>query len=351
MNHNCKSLLRGWLLTSPKLLIFVFCLSLVPVVSAQSLGANRGDAAGSGGGRSIQGRIFPAGGTLPASSIRITLETSDSGTRTTFADHDGAFTFNNLAAGPYQLTIDAGKEYEIAREHVTIEGPAPVYQLPIYLHLKPENNPAFVGVPKPAVDFYTKATDAANKGDSKKAVEFLRAALDQYPQFGLALSDLGLQYMRLNEMVEAATTYETLLKLKPSETIAHLNLGIALYNISGALLSEKKLDEAGHKLAEAEKHLRAAVTLNSTGPSAHYYLGLTLIKLRKYPEAQKEMELAISNGGDNLALAHKYLGGLYMSAKRNKEAADHLEKYLQLDPKARDADQIRNTIKDLRSKQ
>ena len=48
---------------------------------------------------------------------------------------------------------------------------------------------------------------------------------------------------------------------------------------------------------------------------------------------------------------NKYLGGLYMSAKRNKEAADHLEKYLQLDPKARDADQIRNTIKDLRSKQ
>jgi hypothetical protein len=39
-----------------------------------------------------------------------------------------------------------------------------------------------------------------------------------------------------------------------------------------------------------------------------------------------------------------------MSAKRNKEAADELEKYLQLDPKAKDADQIRGTIKDLRAK-
>jgi Tfp pilus assembly protein PilF len=63
------------------------------------------------------------------------------------------------------------------------------------------------------------------------------------------------------------------------------------------------------------------------------------------------MELAIASGGESLALAHKYLGGLYMSAKQNKDAADHLEKYLQLDPKAPDAEQIRNTIKELRSKQ
>jgi Tfp pilus assembly protein PilF len=40
-----------------------------------------------------------------------------------------------------------------------------------------------------------------------------------------------------------------------------------------------------------------------------------------------------------------------MSAKRYKEAADELEKYLQLDPKAKDAEQIRSTIKELRSKQ
>jgi tetratricopeptide (TPR) repeat protein len=90
--------------------------------------------------------------------------------------------------------------------------------------------------------------------------------------------------------------------------------------------------------------------INSTSPTGHYYLGLILIKSRNYTEAQKEMELAIANGGDGLALAHKYLGGLYMSANRNKDAADHLEKYLELEPKAKDADQIKTTIKDLRAK-
>src|SRR5262249_31418675 len=151
--------------------IFAVCflaLALAQPGVAQSLGANRGDVAGSGGGRSIQGRIVFASGTLPATSVRITLETSDSGTRTTFADQDGAFIFNNLAAGPYQVTVDAGKEYEVAREHIMIEGPAPVYQLPIYLKLNPETNPAFAGTPKGAIELYEKGIDAADKGDSKK---------------------------------------------------------------------------------------------------------------------------------------------------------------------------------------
>jgi len=39
-----------------------------------------------------------------------------------------------------------------------------------------------------------------------------------------------------------------------------------------------------------------------------------------------------------------------MSAHRNKEASDELEKYVQLEPKAADAERIKGTIKDLRSK-
>lgn len=332
------------------LAVCLLVLALATNSVAQSLGANRGDAAGSGGGRSIQGRIIFAGGTPPTTAVRITLETPE-GTRTAFADQDGAFNFNNLAAGPYQVTVNAGKDYEVVRESVTIEGPAPVYQVPIYLKLNPESNPAFAGAPRAAIDFYSKGSDAAQKGDAKKAVEFFEQALKLHPTFLMALTELGLQYIKLGQMEKAADTYRAMLKLKDNDATAHLNLGIALYNLSTASLTEKKTDEASQRLGEAESHLRQAIKLNSRGPNAHYYLGLVLIRLRKYTEAQSEMELAVSNGGENLAPAHKYLGGLYMSAKRNKDAADQLEKYLQLDPKARDAEQIRTTIKELRSKQ
>jgi tetratricopeptide (TPR) repeat protein len=127
------------------------------------------------------------------------------------------------------------------------------------------------------------------------------------------------------------------LKLKPDDVSAHLNMGIVAFN-------QKKMDDA-------ESHLRKALELKSPGPYAHYYLGLTLVSTKRYEEALKEFELTVSNGGENIALAHKYLGGLYMSTHKNKEAADELEKYLKLDPKAPDADRIKGTIKDLRSKQ
>jgi tetratricopeptide (TPR) repeat protein len=78
---------------------------------------------------------------------------------------------------------------------------------------------------------------------------------------------------------------------------------------------------------------------------------LIFISTKRYEDAQQEFELTISNGGENLPLAHKYLGGLYMSTHKNQQAADELEKYLKLDPKAPDADRIKGTIKDLRSKQ
>jgi len=78
---------------------------------------------------------------------------------------------------------------------------------------------------------------------------------------------------------------------------------------------------------------------------------MKLIKLKAYEDAQKELELAISNGGENLALAHKYLGGVYISTHKNKEAADELEKYLKLEPKTPDADRIKKSINDLRGKQ
>ena len=77
---------------------------------------------------------------------------------------------------------------------------------------------------------------------------------------------------------------------------------------------------------------------------------MTLVSSKQYQEAESELELAIKNGGDNLALAHRYLGGLYMSSKKNEQAAAELEKYLKLEPKAADADRIKDTIKQLRSK-
>jgi Skp family chaperone for outer membrane proteins len=322
-------------------------------VNAQAVGSSRGLASGDGS-NTIQGRVFfPSG--EQNKMIRLRLESDDSGGEASATtDQDGVFRFNGLRAGKYAVVVDGGKEYESTREPVTIDpvGGGRVVQVNIQLRAKADaSNPAFAGVPQAALDAYQKGMAAAQKGNAKSAVEFLGKAVAAYPNFSIALSDLGVQYMKLLQWDKAAETFEALLKQRPNDATAQLDLGIALYNISAALLTEKKMDDSNQKLAQAESHLREALKLKNTGPSAHYYLGMTLIKLRRYDEAQNELEAAIKNGGDGIALAHKYLGGLYMSAHRNKEASDELEKYLQLEPKAGDAERIKSTIKDLRSKQ
>jgi len=325
------------------LLLSVALIALAAVATnAQAPGASRNGGLPSGEGNvMLQGRIyFPSGQTASGRTIKVSLDSASAfgSGNTAVPDQDGVFRFNGLVPGNYTVVVDAGPEFEKARESVGIyQGTSKVVQVSIQLQPKVDSsNPLFAGVPSNALTFYQKGSAAAHKGDAKAAAQSLSAAVAAYPNFPIALSDLGTQYMILRQWDKAAETYEALLKLKPNDAHAHLDLGIVAFN--------KKNFE------DAEKHLRKALELNSAGPSAHYYLGLTLISVKRYPDAVTEFETAIANGGENLALAHKYLGGLYMSMNRKAEAADELEKFLKLDPKAPDAEKIKGTIEDLRNK-
>jgi len=333
------------LLFSPAVL-----LSCIGQANAQGgVGSTRGLPESAAGIHSIQGRVYLPSGRRAGTGIVVSLEGNVNGRRTAVTDADGGFSFNGLPAAEYQLVIQGGPEYDGASQTVTIYGTtgnvgvgraAQTIALDVHLIFKGatiDEAKLFVGVPKEAVDNYKAAAKAAQNGNSKKAVEQLNAALAIHPTFTLALTELGVQYLKLGEMAKLAETMESLLKLSPDDPHAHLNLGIALYNQK--------------KFPEAEAHLRRTIELKNGDPAAHYYLGMTLVSLRQFQEAETELELAIKNGGDNLALAHKYLGGLYWSSKKNQQAIEEFEKYLKLEPKATDAPRIKKTIEDLRSKQ
>jgi tetratricopeptide (TPR) repeat protein len=90
---------------------------------------------------------------------------------------------------------------------------------------------------------------------------------------------------------------------------------------------------------------------NDAVATAHFYLGLVLISLRNYGEAEKELQRAMGLAPNELSMAHYYLGGIFWRNKEYARAADELEKYLQKTPKAPDAVRIHATIKELRGKQ
>ncbi|HKR00740.1 MAG TPA: tetratricopeptide repeat protein [Pyrinomonadaceae bacterium] len=322
------------------------------------------DYTGTGGRHSIQGRIFfPSGRRADITGVKVKLESTSNSTITVYADVNGTFTFKNLVPGSYTVVIEAGDEYEVARENVYIDEPGSssmrgsrigtsspprIFNVPVYLMAKRRAasapgakpgviNAALADVPKAAIELFDKALQSAQAGDSRKAIEQLKAAISYYPSFALALNELGVQYLKLNDAGRATEALQSAVKLTPDAFTPRLNYGIALL--------EKK------ELAEAEAQLRQALKKNDASWPAHMYLGLTLLRLRRYDESEKELQRTLEIGGDKLGMPYYYLGGIYWNNRQYKRAADALEKYLQLTPKAPDAERIRGTIKALREKE
>ena len=96
--------------------------------------------------------------------------------------------------------------------------------------------------------------------------------------------------------------------------------------------------------------MREALKRNSSALTGHLYLGITLLRLNKFEEAEKELLIAAESNASQLSMANYYLGGLYWRKKDYARAVEQLEKYLLLTPNAPDADRVRATVKDLRSR-
>jgi len=336
------------------LMLAGFLLSVCATVHAQIGGS---DSVGTGGRHSIQGRlVFPSGLRVDI-RLKIRLESSGAGDITVFSDANGQFRFQSLRPGSYTVLVDGGEYYESARESVVIESASistrrnvavmPIsrpFTVQVYLRPKTQANEAkagvlnaaLAGVPKQAAQLYIQALDLAAKGDNEKSIELLKQAVTLHPTFGLALNELGVLYSKLGDVEKSGLAFRSAIRYSPEAYQPCLNYGIAL-------LTQKKYDEA-------EIQIREALKKNPQAFAAHMYLGIVLAQLRNYPEAEAELQQAIALSGGKLGQAHYYLGGIYWKVGDFKRAADELEKYLQLEPKAANAEKVKSTIKDLRHK-
>jgi tetratricopeptide (TPR) repeat protein len=347
-----RSLRLKTLLRLPALiLIAVVLVGLhARAVHAQTGGIDSDPAdAGTGGKNTIDGKIFVRGGDRLQHRAKVQLRGMYAGEMFMFSDDIGAFTFRRLKGGTYTLIVDAGDEFEKASETVEIieparrrEDPGVTVQVTVFLEMKRSAktpvgtiDAAAGAVPDKAKDLYKQAVESSKSGDRKKAIDQLKQAIAIYPNFMTALNELGVQYMNLKDWDKASESLQAAIKLGPEAFYPRLNYGILLVQMKN------------YKGAAAE--LQIAVQKDGTSATAYLYLGRALVRLANFDGAEAALKKTVSIGGPEAIEAHRYLGAVYMEARDATRAADELEKYLELAPKAKDADQIRAMIKDLRA--
>jgi tetratricopeptide (TPR) repeat protein len=329
-------------------LLLVLCASsfFTPVM-AQVFLPPGGTDTGMGGANAIQGLIILSNGQRLERRVTVRLQTMTKGDRIAMSDEYGKFVFRSLPTGEYMIVIEKEKDIEPYRQPVDIRqmpgAPAQVYYLSIRLQLKAssEGKPAVLNaelanVPKRALAYYNNAGEQARKNDHDGAIEQLKLAVKEYPSFMLAYNELGVQYLKVNQLENADLAFQEALKIDPNAFNALLNRGFTIVLMK--------------RYGEAVPILRKAVAKNDQSAVAHYFLGQSLANLGLFEDAEKELQASLKLGSDEKDIneAHRMLAIIYVSRGAKKEAAGELEAYLKMAPDAPDAEKLKEKIRQLR---
>ena len=315
-------------------------LFLTGAAAAQLMPSEATDT-GLGGGNSITGTIILSTGGRIERRISIRLQTMTKGDRVASTDDHGFFAFRGLVSGDYTLVIDKEKDFEPVSQTVSvmqIRGFPPT-QINLSIRLTPKST----APPKPAVvdaltiglsehgkELYAKAQELSKAGDHAGAIEQLLLLTSDSPNFMLGFNELGVEYLKTNALEKADAAFQSATKLAPEAFAPQMNRGIALVSL--------------RKFAEAEAILQGVKKMDEKHAAARYFLGQALANLGRFDEAEKELTAAIAMGGSEMAEAHRILAIIYSSRGNRKQAIDELQTYLQLNPAASDAEQLKKVL-------
>ncbi|HQU83225.1 MAG TPA: tetratricopeptide repeat protein [Pyrinomonadaceae bacterium] len=315
--------------------LFSICFSI------QIFAQGFGDRNKAGDGRyRINGKIVLPNG-QPAIGIKVALRGADFTNSSVETDKEGKFVFDSIPAGNYNVQVTDVQEFNPVNESLTIARdttPGQSYNLVINLITnlrgqKPNN--LFAKVPKDAMGKFEEALDYFKKGEYKTVFTLLQEAIQKYPDFAAAYNLAGEAFLKMNDFDHALGAFSNAIAIQSDYYEAKLNYGFTLFSMKD--------------YKDAEKVMRELVVQKNDAPLPYYYLGMSLVHLNQNDEAETHLLKAISlKGGESLALAHRYLGGIYIEKKMNDKAISQLEKYVELAPKAGDIEKIKSTIAELK---
>lgn len=296
-----------------------------------------------GGNNYIVGTVFSPTGTPINTRMSIRLSSPEWGDILATTDDSGRFVFSGVGSGVYTVVIDGEKEFEPAMQQVEIIRPRSTvpetYTMSIRLRTleikSKAEKPSVIsatnaGVPKRAMDLYQKASKLAGTKDYQGAIKQLKLAVAEYPAFVNALNQIGVLYLRLNELDMADEALQAALKIKPDAYEPLINRAITLFRLA--------------RFKDAETVLRDTLKAKAESSVAYYYLGRTLNKMGRNDEAETAYLTCIKMSPGEFKEAHRLLAVIYLDRGAPQRVTEELETYLRLVPTAPDAADLRKVI-------
>jgi tetratricopeptide (TPR) repeat protein len=293
---------------------------------------------------SISGHVFDEQRNgIPDLQVEL-LNDVDSVIQRTKTDTSGLFAFRRLTTGVFQIRVQTyGTSYVASQtQRVQLDRTRAFEQVDFVLTTKRSTSASatpgavFVQeVPEPARKEFVQGVNLLRRKEQRaEALLKLNKAIEIFPSYYEALELLGNEYVKDEKYQEALPVLTKALEVNKRAYHSLYSLSVAQYNLK--------------QLPDAVDLMRRAITLNPSSVNANLWFGMLLRYSNKLGEAEIYLKQADQLAGSKNAEAHWQLALLYNQLKKPKEAADHLELFLKLQPDSRDADNIKKLIQRLR---
>jgi tetratricopeptide (TPR) repeat protein len=254
----------------------------------------------------------------------------------------GDFYFLHLPKRMYLLTLTAEGFVTYQQEIDLAEGPSQ-YNMTITLTparkmAQARSSPPALSdaqAPKEARREYEKAEKALAARKLGEAREHLAKAVEQYPCYARAQTDLGMVFSLQQEYTAAEAALRKSLACYPGYVDASAELG--------QLLNAEK------RFSEALPVLEQGARLSPGSWQFYYELGVAQYGLKHYSSAESEYLKAQSLNANPSAALDVKLADVYLRENAFDKAYAKMQEYLKAEPQGRFAPHIREIMKQMES--
>jgi Flp pilus assembly protein TadD len=238
----------------------------------------------------------------PIAQVEIQLKHQGTGQAlSTKTNKKGEFTFRRLFSGKYSLT-SVKEGYKSIYQEVELEaGASRMVEIALAKELSEEQKNR-----QEALALFQNGVSLAQENKIDEAIEAFRKAVELKPDLAEAYINLGLLFFRQDKTDEAEKALLKALELKPEDPKIKQALGNIYFEKAKGLLQQDKIDEA-------LETLKLSYGYNPNDPYTNYLLG--------YAYSQKGLK---------------------------EEAIKSFEAFLQLEPNAPQAAQVKEILENLK---